>query len=94
MRIPKNYYDLPLRRIQQARIEAQIILNDLTHKGTIDENLEMCAAMLGAEIIWFEEAVADAVAKARTRKSAIKTRRGGKAFTSLAPLQPSEQASE
>ncbi len=92
MRIPKNYYDLPLRKIQQAKTEAQTILNDLARKGIIDENLEMCAAMLGAEITWFEEAVVAVVAETRTRKSATKTRRGGKKSTVPAPLQPSERA--
>ena len=94
MRIPKNYYDLPIRTLRTAAVEARSIVNDLRDKGIIDEDLESYVYAFVQAVRWIEDCVADVVANSQTRKSAIKTRRGGKGFTSLAPLQPSKQASE
>ncbi len=92
MRIPKNYYDLPIRAIRTAAIEAQSIVDDLHNKGIIDEDLESYVYTFIQEARWIEDRVVVVAARTQTRKSATKTRRGGKKSTVPAPLQPSERA--
>jgi len=92
MHIPKDYYNLPLRAIRIAVVEAESIINDLHKKGITDEDLSFGVHVLGRAARWIEADVVAAVAKVRTRKSATKTRRGGKKSTAPVPLQPSEQA--